>query len=326
MKIIIIVAILVVLFFLFILFTNRQNTSYLLFNQKSIESLHTDLDYTNPQKVFDFVFSNMDNEVTVYPSENYYYFEFVTAGKKFNGAIGLFADIIDEGKILFGYAERQLENQTQENGYTIYLNKSDDLNIQKVNDFKYKINYKGKTVTFNFNQLNITQPQNLNLYTPETFVAPVFDESGLKFSLIYNREIGKFYWILNEDLDLTNLTEDILVDRRTQFVFYNESKRKILIGVNRNNALANNWYDGPFDQIPYNYVKTGQLDIKSYIDMAYPKMKDRIDKYGKINGTDNRIAIAPYSHYLETKEILEKIKYCDGLKELTSRFIGCIIK
>ena len=127
-------------------------------------------------------------------------------------------------------------------------------------------------------------------------------------------------------IKLINITENLLVDRRTQFIFYNESGRSILVGVNKNNALVNNWYDGPFDQIPYNYVKTVQLNIKSYIDLVYPKMKEQIDKYGKINGTDNRLAISPYTYYLEVKDIFEKVKYCDGLKQLTSKFIGCITR
>ncbi len=330
MKIVIllIIAVVLILFLIFTSFSSQKSNNYLLFNQKFIEAINNNLDYTNPKAIFGFIFYNLDNEVVVYPSENYYYFEFLSNGKGFHGSIGLFADIIDEGKVMFGYAERQIENHTQENIYTIYLNKSDDLNVEKVDNFKYKISYNGKTVTFNFNKLYVTKPSALELHNPEKFVAPVFDESGLKFSLIYNKEINRFYWILEENsiVSMSNTSEIILIDRRTQFVFYNETGRKILIGVNKNNILANNWYDGPFDQIPYNYVKLGQLEIKQYIDLVYPNTKDQIDKYGKINGTDNRIAIASYTHYLEVKEVLEKIKYCDGLKELTSKFIGCITR
>ena len=314
--------------FLFFIFYNPKPNSNLLFNEKFIEALQSDLDYKNSEKVFEFVFSNLDNQVTVYPSENYYYFEIFAGGKSFNGAIGLFADIIDDGRVMFGYAERQIENQTQQNSYTIYLNQSDGLGVEKIDSFKYVVSYKSKNVVFNFNQLNITKPSNLKLYESEKFVAPVLDESGLKFLLVYNKEINGFYWILDENyskISLTNIFDNILVDRRTQFIFYNETGRKVLIGVNRNNVMANNWYDGPFDQIPYNYVKTGEIEIKPYIDLVYPKVKNTVDRYGKFIGTDNRVAISPYTHYSEIGEIVDKVTVCERSNQTLSIY-ECITK
>ncbi len=327
MKIAALIVILVLFLSSFFFLNKSQDKGYFLFNQKFIEALDTNLDYTDPKAVFGFVFSKLDPEVVVYPSENYYYFEFLANGRAFHGAIGLFADIIDDDKIMLAYAERELENQTQENSYTIYLNASDDLGVEKINDFRYKVSHKGKDVVFNFNQLDIRQPSSLAVFEDEKFVAPVFDESGLLFYLIYNSKINRFYWILSEasKVSFSKIYNSTFVDRRTQFIFYSESGRNILVGVNKNNAASNNWYDGPFDQISYNYVKTGDIDIKFYLDRVYPQIKNSINAYGKLNGTNSRIAITPYSEYLEAAEVVEKVKDCEESRETMSGFYKCII-
>src|SRR5690606_32993746 len=56
--------------------------------------------------VFAFVFANLRDEVTVLPTENYYYFSFFHGGVEWAGNIRL--DVIDrdEGAVHFAYFER----------------------------------------------------------------------------------------------------------------------------------------------------------------------------------------------------------------------------
>ena len=54
---------------------NGDSSSYLLLNQKWVEGLSTDsVDLEDVDEMFWHIFSRLPGEVTVYPSENYYYF------------------------------------------------------------------------------------------------------------------------------------------------------------------------------------------------------------------------------------------------------------
>ena len=58
--------------------------------------------------------------------------------------------------------------------------------------------------------------------------------------------------------------------------------------------MQNNWYDGPFDQMPDNYVCNGQIEVKPYLEQHYTEYEGRIDKYGRfLNKEGRRIAVAP---------------------------------
>jgi len=65
------------------------------------------LDLENVNDVFNFVFSKLDSEVNVYPSENYYYFSFLLNGRETRGNIRLSPgkDERDGGYLNFGYRE-----------------------------------------------------------------------------------------------------------------------------------------------------------------------------------------------------------------------------
>ena len=53
--------------------------------------------------VFGFVMSKLPERVTVYPTENYYYFGFMHDGIRYAGNIRLDASNRDEGKVIFAY-------------------------------------------------------------------------------------------------------------------------------------------------------------------------------------------------------------------------------
>lgn len=297
-----------------------SNRNSLVTNEAFIEGMYRQAKADDPISVFRHVFSSMGNEVKVYPTENYYYFEYALGGATIKGNIELFAGNRDEGVVSFayeeGYAIEDPDHQPLER--EVDLTAQDGVRLRKVSDLQYTISFDGKTVTFNLNDVGLSPPRKAVLSPVETFVGPSFDESGLQFYLIYNKECHTLFWILNEDNFVPerfiSYTPTLLIGRRTEFAFYDDkdNNRRILVGVKKDNIIRNNWYDGPFDQLPDNYIKTGRVELHKYIEACYPNTKGKIDKYGVfLNNRDGRIAVAPYLKYSSEDQLAKLI---DSLK------------
>ena len=187
MKFVLMFLLIVFVISLFFVVSNGSNPSFLT-NEAFIEGLNKKINTSDIQEAFWFVFSQLEREVTVYPTENYYYFEFPSEGRIIHGSIGLFAYTIDNGKVMFAATEKQ---DIEPIDYT-YIGSNDGLGVTKINDFRYVLNYRGKSVVFNFNQMNIDKPADLSLSSEDVFIGPSFDESGIQFYLVYNEEINNF--------------------------------------------------------------------------------------------------------------------------------------
>src|SRR5690606_35104610 len=74
-------------------------------NEQYLEELQQGggLDIADLRAVFAFVFGSLDDEVTVYPTENYYYFSFFHRGVPYQGNIRLATVDRDEGVLHFAY-------------------------------------------------------------------------------------------------------------------------------------------------------------------------------------------------------------------------------
>lgn len=295
------------------------------------------LDVTNAKEVLAYMVERLPREVTIYPSENYYYFTFTAQGKLFKGSLSLFVSNRDSGAVDIGYIEvrdnvRDINAQAAQGAFGVYRAK-DSVYLKKLDDFKYQLNFRGKKVIFNLFQQGLKPPQKAHLAPDEIFLGNSMDESGLQFFLLFNQSQTNLYWVLNEDgyvpESFTNYTDEILIGNRSSFAFYDDTlnTRKILIGVEGTNVMSNNWYDGPFDQMPDNYVYTGQLTVKKYLELSYKGTEGRIDKYGHY--TDERgmrIAVAPYLVYFSKSELLETITYCRTSTPNHSEFCRCITR
>jgi hypothetical protein len=140
------------------------------------------------------------------------------------------------------------------------------------------------------------------------------------------------YFILNEDGFVPeffqNLSGDIVIGNRTGFAFYvdKENNRKILFGVQGENVLKNNWYDGPFDQMPDNYIHTGRIPkYHQYIAANYPGIKGKIDKYGNyLDEKGVRVAVAPYLVYFSKEELIAAVERCKFSDLSRPQFCSCI--
>ena len=78
---------------------NGDSSSYLLLNQKWVEGLSTDsVDLEDVDEMFWHIFSRLPGEVTVYPSENYYYFILYLDKRQLWGNIRLAAGRRERGR------------------------------------------------------------------------------------------------------------------------------------------------------------------------------------------------------------------------------------
>jgi hypothetical protein len=277
-------------------------------------------DAVDPEDVdayFWHVFSRLPDEVTIYPSENYYYFIDHARGVQIWGNIRLPAGRRERGVLSFGYAEFT-EFPSTPGTYlsrSKYFTEADGLAIQEVDKFTYVVRFNKRAVTFRLHQLNQDPPRLFTLRTNEVFIERTFDESGLQFFLLFNTERNYFFWVLNEEEKVpevfNTLEKDILVGRRSGFAFWQDAEkggRKVLASIRKISVTRNDYYDGPFDQLADNYVDRTKISL--WMERAIPSIKGRIDKYGYYTDTErpSRVALSCYGTYYTQAEIMEFMK------------------
>ncbi len=261
------------------------------------------LDVNDPMKVFAFVFASLPDRVKVYPTENYYYFTFVNAGAPYDGNIRLDASNRDDGKVIFAYSEDLAEWRGETEVKHLILDESQGVRLEKIAFLVYRMTYAGKSVVFELNDLSAVRPPPSALAPGETFIGPTFDESGIRFFLVFDPKLKIFHFILDEtvpvadQLEPSKRTDRILIGKRTGFAFYRDQlrDRKIMIGGYEGNMITNSYFDGPFDQLPDNFIDGDTL--RDAIIAVEPEMKGRIDRFGGWGDGAERYAIDPYVAY-----------------------------
>ncbi|MGI9415255.1 MAG: hypothetical protein ACR2PM_16385 [Hyphomicrobiales bacterium] len=259
--------------------------------------------------VFGFVFGGLRDEVTVYPTENYFYFTFFHDGIEFAGNIRL--DTLDRDKGVLHFAYFTAYNRWNEELVTEYrqLTADDGVTVEKVEALIYRVTYGERSVTFKLNDLRNVRPPTGTMSPDETYVGPVYDEAGIPLYLIYNKALKIFHYVLNESGPVAEIytpsrvSDRILVGHRTGFAFYIDRfrNRKILIGVYQGNSLVNNYFDGPFDQLPDNFIEGDTF--KKILEDAFPEIRGKIDRFGNAAGAQSRVLITPYMHYTSQYEL-----------------------
>lgn len=307
----------------------KSSTAELHTNEDFINGLRHNVALTEVIDVFRLVFSKLQDEIVIYPTENYYYFRLTVNGKRIDGNLSLFADTRDRGILGFGYEEfstlsaeacpgcSRVDVDAEIDRVLAWadLSVKDGVELKKIHPFLYTITFEGKTVTARLYDVGINPPQKAKLLDCEVYVGPSFDESGLQFHLIFNQAGRNLYWILNEDGQVPERFASffggvLLVGKRTEFAFYNDvaNNRKLLVGVKAENVSTNNWYDGPFDQLPDNYVYTGQINLGKYIELCFPDTRGKINKYGHyLEESESRVALSSYLLYWDRTELLKLI-------------------
>jgi hypothetical protein len=277
------------------------------------------LDVGDPMAVFAFVLNSLPDRVKVYPTENYYYFMFLHRGVPYAGNIRLDAADRDAGKINFGYYEDNSPWKPEAPVTFRLLDVTSGVKLEKVDRLVYRLSYGAKTVLFELNDLSQVTPPAHAIGADERFIGPIFDESGIRFFLIYNAKLKIFHYVLDETVPVADSffpakgADRILIGKRTGFAFYRDHRldRKILIGVFLANAQLNNYFDGPFDQLPDNFIE-GETLREALIEID-PKLKGQIDRFGAWPGGEQRYMIAPYVMY-ENESDLTFIHQCASSK------------
>ena len=274
-------------------------------------------------QVFWHIFSKLPDEVTVYPSENYYYFIMYTDRRQLWGNIRLAAGRRDRGVLSFAYFEFRETPYVSEPriSRSKFFTDADGVLIERLDPFTYKVRYNKKEVVFHLHRLSQESPKLFDLGDNESSVMRTFDESGYQFFLIFNEQRNFFMWVLNEEEPFTDvlvpLKDDLLVGRKSGFAFWVDrahDDRKILVAIRGQSATRNDYYDGPFDQLADNYVE--QTNVADYMVRAAPSLEGRIDKYGYFTHRDrpSRVSISPYYVYFSDQALdiyFDRLKAAD---------------
>ena len=279
--------------------------------QEYIEEISrpTVLAVDDPMAVFAFVLDSLPDRVKVYPTENYYYFSFFQGGVRYAGNIRIEPNDNGGQTVHFTYFEDATEWHEDVKLTHIVLDASREVTVERLERFLYRISYKGKSVEFALNDLSDVTPPASVMAAGETYLGPIFDESGIRFFLVYNAMLRDFHYILDETKPVSDVfvasprTDRILIGKRTGFAFYRDHHldRKILIGVYEANMRLNTYFDGPFDQLPDNFIK-GEALRKAILEVQ-PGLKGRIDRFGSDPGGEVRFMIDPYLPYRKIDEL-----------------------
>jgi hypothetical protein len=280
-------------------------------NQATIEEMMRApaLAIDDPMAVFAFVLASLPERVTVYPTEGYYYFGFTHRGVNYSGNIRLDASDREQGKIHFAYFEEMADWSGETP--TIYrtLDASQGVTVEKLERFVFRVSHGAKSVVFALNDLSDVKPPTGAIAPHESYIGPVFDESGIRFFLVYNRQIKNFHYVLDETVRVLEQFVPlrrharILIGKRTGFAFYRDHRleRKILVGVFDGNSRVNNHLDGPFDQLPDSYIQGETL--RAALLEVDPSLKGKIDRLGGSPDGEFRYMIAPYLYYAFEDEL-----------------------
>jgi hypothetical protein len=290
-----------------------------------------EFDISDAKAVFAFVLSALPDRVKVYPTENYYYFAFHHRGLRYVGNIRLENETRDQGKIHFAYEVESAEWNGAEELFHILLERSHGLVVDKLDRLVYRLTYGGKSVVFELNDLSKVVPAAAALTSQERYIGPVFDESAIRFFLVYNPKLKIFHYVLDEtapvpdELVASTVNERVVIGKRTGFAFYRDHKRerKILIGVFEGNVRLNNYFDGPFDQLPDNFIEGETL--RSAILEIEPSLAGQIDRFGSSFDGQMRYAISPYMQYAAVSD-LGRIHRCAVSRRASSdRYYKCFV-
>jgi len=309
----------------------QQETPQLQTNQTYVEQLLVPgaLQIDDASSVLSYVLNALPGEVMVYPTENYYYFNFLFGGVKYSGNLRLDASDRDAGKIHMAYFNANTEWGGNLKSISKVFSAKDGVKVEAVEKLKYRVSFRGRNVVFKLNDLSAVKPPAAMTGANEHYMGPVFDESAVQFFLFYNSKIKSFLYVLNRlKMRVDVLVADknrprILVAQRSGFVFYQDHflDRMILIGVYERNAVLNTYFDGPFDQLPDNFIRGDELK-QAFIDQN-PKVAGTIDRFG--NGSDgrSRLSISPYLLYLSVDELYGFDRCAQKYKATVEKYYTC---
>jgi hypothetical protein len=268
---------------------------------------HRELAIGDTSAVFAAVLASLPERVNVLPTENYYYVRFAHKGVRYVGNIRLAAADRDEGKVHFSFSEEPADWNGEPTDRHGPFGAGAGVSVQKLAALEYRVSAGGKSVTFMLNDLSKVAPPAGYLAADEKFLGPVFDESGLRFFFVFNARLKAFHFLLDEtdvvadEFFASKTSSQVVIGKRTGFAFYRWDKRKVLVGVNERQSRLNTSLDGPFDQLPENFIAGDAL--RDAIVASEPGAKGKIDRFGNFTDGAGRFLIHPYMLYREVGDL-----------------------
>jgi hypothetical protein len=299
----------------------RGNTGLFL-NEAFISGFQRQLNIEDPLNVLSFVLEQLPKDVNVYPSEHYYYFGFTANGRRFVGNLR-FAKDRHDGIVHFAYYDQDQPSWTRFRS----LDKSSGLFMEKVGNGAYQVKVGENTVTFHLMTLDQSTPQGV-LRPWETFIGRSQDESGMRFLLLYNQEEPHFLWVLDDSdgiawqMQSMAETPQLLTIGPARFVFYKDVDRYILVGVSAWSIQANDYFDGPFDQLPDERLP--KTEFADWLQTAYPLLKGQVNERGEFNEPHLRASVNPYVTYATYADVVERYQSCQSLPSRSPKFYRCL--
>ena len=262
----------------------------------------------DPLAVFGAVLKNLPERVQVYPTENYFYFRFTQNGVVYAGNIRLAAADRDQGKVNFAYNEQPTDWNAEPKNHHAVLGAEQGVTRREDRAADLSRHARGQDRHLRPQRPVRGQAAGRTCCRPdETFLGPVFDESGIRFFLVFNSRLKIFHFMLDETAPVADQfvalkgSEPIQIGKRTGFAFYPFDGRKILVGVNERQSRLNTYFDGPFDQLPENFIEGEAL--REAILAADPSVKGKIDRLGNFADGSGRYLIHPYLLYRQPGDL-----------------------
>ncbi|EPJ44386.1 MAG: hypothetical protein OFPII_34910 [Osedax symbiont Rs1] len=307
---------------------NAGTAATISFNADMIaSSLQSNFD--DRDQLITSILKQKKNGMLVYPSEGYYYFEFMNGATPIKGNFRFDMKLRNQGKVAFTFYSdwKTATDQPSVDNYWI-LGAEDGLILTKISEFRYQLSYRGESAVVIIYDAESELSTEHDLDGDEEYVGPVFDESGIRFHLIFDHSNNSFLYVLNEDFNqaehfiAVDDNQDILLGLRSKFAYFNDKKnqRLVLIGVDLSNVENNTYYDGPFDQLPDSFVDP--VHLQKLIEKYEPRLLGKIGPYGDfLDAEESRYAIMPYMEYQFEEQLLkylsctkyqqrEQLNYC----------------
>lgn len=149
--------------------------------------------------------------------------------------------------------------------------------------------------------------------------------------MLFDKNVADFSYILDEQSSIAEQLvpsqggkANLLVGIRTGFVFKDEPElsRKKLVGVYSENVSSNNYYDGPFDQLPDGY--SGKLTIKTAFAFVDKEFSETIDNFGNFKDREgSRVVVAPYIRYSSMVDF-DALSKCEPLNPTSVDYRLCM--
>lgn len=298
----------------------RRAKDYVALGVRSIGGATREPDLDQLEEVARYVFNHIPSHATVYPSEGFFYFRFkLSSGREIWGNFRVAE--LNEGRIWIAYFD-PLDPQVRYRTFDA----SDGLQVQVIRPFEWAVTWHGRTVRFDLPVGRTPPDSGVPLLGSEVVAGNVIDESGVAFTLIFNTKLNGMYFLrdprVSDQDNLQMVGPQTFLGQRSGFCYFRDPalKRDVLIGVYSANAQANNYFDGPGDQVPY------WIDLRRYLYLAYPHtMRGKgVDVHGVVIGSAEwaRVAVSPYIRYARMTECIARVAQTSHLQDADQRMIA----